>query len=503
MKVKDTLKWLLFGTGAFGTEEKVDISELLTFVHYHKLHKVLLRKVSEPDCGWCDVKLLERLTEMDTLLEKHVVNHLTIAQQLIQRMEADNNLPIVLKGFSTYALTGHKEHLRISRDLDLFVENVDRALATFQSLGFDISIYGDNWHEIQATRGEVLVEVHKYFPVLSYPMDIFEESLEPATNTGIWKQAPRPYPITKIYHKHAKEHSQQCNLEGLGDFRVVDTHLAILIRCAHMLDGFTQITSTIQLSELFEIYALINSPSYQKTICRELMLQFGAYDALRFVDECFHYFFDEHLFDFPELQYSSQKRPQFPICLASRFWLNLSSFEESIFPRNYEFVFAKMGQNQINATDERTYSTGLMEGTTQLARIFMTSNLAHYPPPITLSVTWTQEQLAFVFNLWADENSRTYFFHIHCADRRIYSACKISFDKDILACDTDDYRTEKNSASVAYHDRNYTVEMIFRDPIVLQELATYKSVLFFVHIVMNIDASDECFIIIPLKIEID
>src|SRR5262249_53645195 len=153
-----------------------------------------LHRYQQERPGWCSKTLLGSLLQQNALDTSHLRRQIEAMQELTRAMASHPYPPIIIKGFSTYALTGESYHLRGSADLDVFHCDPDYLLDTLQRLGFTGArhtiafdefgtlsceefpqtapeVYGE--HEFgHMQRGDVKIELHRYFPACSYPQGV-------------------------------------------------------------------------------------------------------------------------------------------------------------------------------------------------------------------------------------------------------------------------------------------------------------------------------------------
>lgn len=274
-------------------------NKLLDLVMRHRLAVRFLDRVQRERPVWCRPNLTLRLIEQRAQAQIRFGRQMNALREICAALASQRKPLTVIKGFSTYALTGRKEHIHLSGDLDVLFDDIDYLNETLQRLGYrqapsEQKHLGE--HEAaQLCRDDVMFEVHRHFPVWSYPPGVTTADLVPSHHRGLWIQRFTAHDETKILYQHLCEYSQTGAAPETRDLFVADPNMCVLISCAHALKNFmfppTYSPLTVRLSEVADIHDLVRHPQFHQQCFLDSVDRFKGHDVVHFarqlVEGCF------------------------------------------------------------------------------------------------------------------------------------------------------------------------------------------------------------------------
>lgn len=250
----------------------------------HRLASRLLRQLkgcSPP--GWCT-------PELQAAMRAQRAAALACQSRQLQalwdvRANVPGRPPLVIKGFTTYALTGDRSTVRYSGDVDLLCSDPEELGRGLEALGYVPSFDYEWRHEYGSFRRDrVALEVHRFYPVYGYPEGIREADLDPDRHPGIWLQS---FPSPARHELHFEDllpYLTPGRTPETRDFLIPCPEAAVLILCAHELKEFLQspfvLNLPVRLALLAEIHDLIRLPAFDGMLLAELVSRFGGEDAM-------------------------------------------------------------------------------------------------------------------------------------------------------------------------------------------------------------------------------
>ena len=182
--------------------------------------------------------------------------------------------PIMIKGLSSYLLTKNPIFIRKCNDVDIISEDNSVLIKKLLEMGFVDTCDACDEHEeikLYSKEYDLLVEVHKYFPVFS-------------RNRGqnMLKKGQITYDIMKdnIYTYVSPTTNQRINILNL--------EMSIIITASHIYKGFVWqplLKPVFRFEEVLEVYGLANHIDFNLEEFLLLLEKCNVIDSLSFVSE--------------------------------------------------------------------------------------------------------------------------------------------------------------------------------------------------------------------------
>lgn len=401
---RSIITWTAGGLREPSAEGLVDEAKLLALLGLHRLFHRFVTRVRQCRPRWCPRSLLIRAWTECRRIEAHTKLQISAATEVSRAIADAGGHAVFVKGCNAFALTGYKQHLHLSGDLDLLCDQPDLLRTVFENLGYvDDSGHGPAGHELfNVRRGGVRMEVHRYFPFWSYPQGIVARHLDPALHPALWVQdfahnSRSEYGL--IYEDACGETTTGATSET-AKLTVPNPTLAALILCAHSFKNFLDIHPS-NLSEIADIRDLAQHPAFSAVRFLSLAERFAARDAVAFAASLMRaHLGSDTLPQFPEDAALDSGRWCFPQAVGG--WACLSSAQDLLQPRSLGALFQKLGAASVPATPAivpNIYTVFQPNSPgNPITRIILRSKEAHRFP-FRFSVTWEAADLKFVIDL--------------------------------------------------------------------------------------------------------
>ena len=184
------LKWAVNPNLPTPTLTDLDHERLIELAHYHRIVPVLISRLDSARPTWFPVRLLTRLRLSQLHTRQYVRASMAAAREITSAMRARGlHPPIIVKGFTAHAMTGHPDLLYVSGDIDPFAEDLPAFWEVAQEFGYE-GKRKDTHEWAKMVRGDVVLDVHQYYPVNSYPEDARTAPLgemKPGQHPGCWR----------------------------------------------------------------------------------------------------------------------------------------------------------------------------------------------------------------------------------------------------------------------------------------------------------------------------
>jgi hypothetical protein len=265
----------------------IDEHALLNLVQSHHLAVRFASRIEDEHPTWCTPALREGVTRLAQSARDRAVFHLSVLREIVECLPADMVL-ITLKGLAAVAVTCDDRHIRRSFDLDLITPTPEALEARMLEIGFTSSRNDPSEHEFASlARGEARVEIHRYFPVWSYPAGLPVRRLEPGRNPGLWHQ---PY-TNRVQHAMTFEqlapYTTHGRLTGTQRMLFPDPHMQALILCAHEFRNYVEPpvrrAIAVKLGVLASIWSLTQDDTFGLDRFHKLAGLARAADSVAFI----------------------------------------------------------------------------------------------------------------------------------------------------------------------------------------------------------------------------
>jgi len=185
--------------------------------------------------------------------------------------------PLVIKGFTSFYLTGNTALLRKSKDMDVFAQEPSEFVRILVEDGFN-EIKSPNPHEYSMlTKDSIEIDLHRHFPIASYPRDLGQRELNKELITNEPLQFVNYLDYDSIIH-HTVE---------LPDCLIPTVTMSALIACINIFNdyvtGFAKAPS-MKLIEVIEVIELIRHQNFNRGVFVRLVNLYGTQDAVSFTN---------------------------------------------------------------------------------------------------------------------------------------------------------------------------------------------------------------------------
>lgn len=232
-----------------------------------------------------DHDLISQLVERQEYIVQKTQKQIRVMEE-IQSFFPENK-PLLIKGFTSAALCDNPNHYRLSGDLDLFCDDINRMKSVLKQLGYKQTNKTPAPHEDSFfERDGVYIEIHKYFPIL----------MEPQYNVQNFSDSTQTFlpdlKIRKLDYQTLLSYSVMLSNSVSPSILVTDIEMTIFILCAHTYkDLFWQpykVPKT-RLVELIEICDLVSLPSFNLDTLISISEQMNAIHILKYVFTLIHH----------------------------------------------------------------------------------------------------------------------------------------------------------------------------------------------------------------------
>lgn len=360
MYERGILKWAAGAPALLPEQDDIDETGLYSLLTAHRLEQRFLRRLEEMQAQaaktgskrlpcWCSRGLLFQLQRDRTIARTQQQKHFKALREITIRLaEAGHDL-IVIKGPTVVAATGDERYLRYSSDLDLLSDNREALWATLTSLGYEgREAFG---HEYGTFLGRgAMIELHNFFPVVSYPSDLKNADLKPAHHPGAWIQGLPNRVYTQIDYDLLAANSTSGRIPETRSVRMPDITMSVVVSCAHEFRNYLEMPfqpSVVKLGTLADIYELARSEEFDSERFQAIVEKAGAHDSVSFVASLIEKLYGSQPLPLDAPAFGVNAFPQslsWPGC-----WAALSDLEEILFRWDTQATVDKLGANDILA----------------------------------------------------------------------------------------------------------------------------------------------------------
>lgn len=248
------------------------------------LGRYLDRHANEPP-SWDDAELVAQVSRRHSEVLDLIARQVAAIHEVCAATGDKDHL-VVLKGMSTYQLTGSARCARTG-DVDVVAPPALDLPQVLLSLGY-VQTRDAFLHEIgEFTKGEIEIDLHSHFPVYAYPQDLAGVNLRPEANLGRWNQRAR-FQERRITLDYFLATARNGAAPGGSGVRVAGPELLAIILASHAFMNFTNVWSIshrekpyVRLGELTDIQDLLALPTFNHDLFGQLIGELGATDAMR------------------------------------------------------------------------------------------------------------------------------------------------------------------------------------------------------------------------------
>lgn len=359
-------QWIC-GQGAAPPAPPCGDRALLRLLLHHRLLPRFGARIRREPPPWCGPRLREAVRLREVEAGERLRRDLDALREL--SAAADAGPLVVVKGATAYALTGDPALLSLSADVDLLCADPEGLCAAARARGFHETRSagppfwrargpggngdaraGPTWpHDLaELTRDGVCLEVHRHYPVLSYPAGVDGADLAPARSPRGWAQRFGEVTAAEMRHEHLLPHSVPGGVPGTGDLRFAGPAASVLVLCAHELRGSLRPPghpgSGVRFGTLANIFDLAHHPGFDRAEFAALVDAFAGHDSVRFAGSLL-----ERWFGSDPLRAGAPARGEPYPRLVSWFggWAALSTARELLFVPGLETSVRRLGAEPV------------------------------------------------------------------------------------------------------------------------------------------------------------
>lgn len=267
----------------------VSTDELVLLLKEHHLTQRFLLRVFYERPIWCGPQLLMYLAQENEQTQLHLQKQIDalneIAAALCVAEGSDISSLVLIKGHSLFALSGQMHHQRHAGDLDVLAADADLLWDVLGELGFERKRHYT--HEFgKAKRGEVVVDVHNFYPVPSYPCQN-----EKSSNSSLAANftVPPHCQSAALTYKELRRYCFNGRTSRAQAILVPQPTALAFILVAHLFRNyverphFNSPNLGVRLGELTDVVELFHHPDFDNGLFLDLVERCQAHDAFAFV----------------------------------------------------------------------------------------------------------------------------------------------------------------------------------------------------------------------------
>ncbi|WP_165864060.1 nucleotidyltransferase family protein [Capsulimonas corticalis] len=282
------LKWAAGAPGDFDAVRSVDEDALLLLIASHNLYSRFFRRVQKERPRWASRVLNIRAFTLNRFARHRIQQQIASLGEIVKSVPAVAGPVIPIKGLSIYALTGGDDNIRVSGDIDLFSKDPESLWEAMTRLGYATEEKRDKGSHVAVMyRGDVQVEIHRSFPVWSYPPGLAGADMRPEAHPGLWIQPFSDLRETSIHYQEIADESCPGVAPGTQDLTAPNPMMSALLLCVHAfrhyVEGQALESPIVRLGELADIHDLARHPQFDERRFHRLVNRFSAHDAVNFV----------------------------------------------------------------------------------------------------------------------------------------------------------------------------------------------------------------------------
>ena len=280
------LRWAAGAQTPIGSTVDLDGETLLQAALRHKLTGRLLHRIERDAPPWITAEIVDGLRDQQMSIQRGFERRLEQVSDIAAALTSYPDPLGVLKGITTFVLTGHDRGIRHSNDIDLLWTDPDALKQTLLGLGYRDSDDFCRDHEYASLYFENLnADIHRYFPVPSIADGLVAVDLDPAAHAGRW-EGLTAMNEHRVGYTDLREDSVIAAIAGFNVV-VADASLAVFLLCVHSFREYCHTPvllpyATMRLGELCEIRDLMALPSFKPRRLRSLVERFNGGEAMRY-----------------------------------------------------------------------------------------------------------------------------------------------------------------------------------------------------------------------------
>jgi len=272
----NTINWLANLVELDPKKHIAEIGARFNYLLNHRLECRLALKLSESELN--NTPLMKTLNERYQVVQKRANIHIEFLKSLNQKAQQQGVKIILLKGVSISLLLNNPKIIRYSHDIDIIASDVNRTKELLLDMGFvgrEITV--DKHEDSSFMRKDILIDVHKFFPIISPPANIKSSK----TQLNIEQLS-----TSCLTFEDLEQHSTVTDSYVKGVYTMT-LEFAVLISCLHMVkDFYWEPYKGLKLSEMLDVYDAISSTDFSQESFMKLVNIYGVEYHVGFVFSC-------------------------------------------------------------------------------------------------------------------------------------------------------------------------------------------------------------------------
>lgn len=261
-----------------------DDAELVENIRYHGVAGRMLARLRERPSlvtQW----LLDALRDVHAEARRDWDRKLRLLHELRSASLVPDDT-VLLKGPTTYALTGDRALLRASADIDLLPRAPDAVADRLRRDGFDTGAPNAPYEAAELHLDGTSVELHRYYPAFAFPHGLDASDTAPRVHPGRWRFRGG-FELRRVDHRDVVATATSGIAVGTHDVLVANATMATLVLCCHVFNSyhFGARPPRVRLAELADVVMLRRDARFSPNLFAQLVRDHGGRDAVALVDE--------------------------------------------------------------------------------------------------------------------------------------------------------------------------------------------------------------------------
>lgn len=410
----EVVKWAAGAVHKPIQNEMVNEEKLFSLLAHHRLTSRFFCCISQERPAWCNRKMHIRAWKAHSQARESMRRQVQAVREVCASLAPSGQPLIVLKGYSTYALTGENHNIRWSCDIDVCFSDLEMLWDALVHLGYvgERRVFSHEFSTV-SKRG-VSIEVHHYFPVPILPREVIASDMSPLMNPGVWKQEfANVIGGSRIGYEDLAKNLIQATTPEMEGLAVLHPSMNVFISCAHLFRDYHEPTfcrrDPVRLAELADVRDLLRHPQFdeQRLLC--LADQFNGHDAVEFTGRLLQTYFSTDSLTASSLRSmpkQNKKSFTFPHLLTWHgCWANRATphgTDDLLVPSDLRALIDSLGTNTVVASEserQNLYAHPTREGIQAIERVII-QVMRGEPFAFGFSATWSEHVLGFDLHVW-------------------------------------------------------------------------------------------------------
>lgn len=317
---------------------------------------------------------------------QEITNHYNASISFLKELQQSLEQPVVVvKGFSNHHITNGRVLLRGASDIDLLSYDPIALRDALLAQGFDEK-KTETRHELsELQRNNILIDLHKFVPVISYPADINNISRENKMTTGKGILFAGEISYSDLV---------QNSIKLFENVLIPDVNMSLIILCTSMFRDYITSGDEVphfKLINLVEVYLLLQEPNFNATKFLELTKKYHANRSVEFVNTLLQEIYQVSIVD------TKTNLRWFPKVLSWGFnkWFIPNDLIKTVFDTSFENALSTLGAAPIQLKSDNILHLdvfGNLDSASHAHYIARNNNQKQ----VILKVEWTNDLLVQV-----------------------------------------------------------------------------------------------------------